>query len=83
MAFSTPVIMYHESPSHNGIIVGRVRSGMDRRLKKPRVRFVAFNDNGNRLGTYDGYREASQAVKDDYLTRYPLPRKEGLEIDSE
>jgi hypothetical protein len=51
---SVPVIMYPE-----GVIVGRVRTG---RNSAGRVRHVATTTGGKRLGTFDMYREASDAL---------------------
>ena len=49
-----PVIMYPE-----GVVVGKVRSGKN---SAGRVRHVATTAAGERLGTFDMYREASDAL---------------------
>lgn len=52
-----PVVMYPE-----GVIVGKVRSGKDARSGK--VRHVAFDTGGKRVGTYDTFREAQKALEE-------------------
>jgi hypothetical protein len=57
MANTMPVVMYPE-----GIIVGKVRSGRTRSGGK--VRHVAFREDGERVGTFDTFNEAKQALED-------------------
>lgn len=45
---TVPVVMYPE-----GVVVGKVRSGRERPGGK--VRNVAFDPDGNRVGTFDTY----------------------------
>lgn len=54
-SLTTSVILYPQ-----GIIVGKVTRRRDPRSGK--VRNVAFDSNGHRVGTFDTYREASNAV---------------------
>lgn len=51
---SVPVIMYPE-----GVIVGNVRTGKN---SSGKVRHVATTEDGARLGTFDMYREAADAL---------------------
>jgi len=67
-----PVIMYNDvHPTHNGIVVGYVKSGTDKR--SGRVRHVASNEHGVRIGTFDTFREAQAEVRAHYLARHSLP----------
>jgi hypothetical protein len=50
-----PVIMYPE-----GVIVGKVRTGKTSPTSK--VRCVAFDTNGHRIGTFDTYTEAKNVL---------------------
>jgi hypothetical protein len=54
MTNTWPVVMYPE-----GEIVGKVRSGKVR----GKVRHVAMNSAGGRLGTFDTFREAATEVE--------------------
>ncbi len=60
---NVPVIMYPE-----GIIVGHVRTGKN---SSGKVRHVATTEHGVRLGTFDMYREASDALLADARRRTP------------
>lgn len=55
MQNTCPVIMYPE-----GVKVGTVTSG--KRNKTAKVRHVAKDVNGNRVGTFDTYKLASEAL---------------------
>ena len=55
MTNTTPVIMYPE-----GIVVGKVRSG--KWTPSPLVRHVAFDPAGRRVGTFDTFRDARDAL---------------------
>ncbi len=50
-----PVVMYPE-----GVIVGKVRSGKNAAGK---VRHVAFDTGGGRVGTFDTFNEAKAALE--------------------
>ncbi len=51
-----PVVMYPE-----GVIVGRIRSGRDARSGK--VRHVAFDREGRRVGTFDSFKAGKEALE--------------------
>lgn len=53
---TSPVVMYPE-----GVIVGQVRSGRARRAGP--VRHVAFTRDGRRVGTFDTFRDAKDALE--------------------
>lgn len=76
---NTPVIMYPE-----GVIVGHVRSG--KRADNGKVRHVATTEHGVRLGTFDMYREAADALLADARRRMrsalaqPAPAEHVVEL---
>lgn len=53
------VIMYPE-----GIIVGKVSSGKDKRSNK--IRHVAKDPDGKRIGTFDNFNDAKDAIIKQY-----------------
>jgi hypothetical protein len=50
-----PVVMYPE-----GVVVGKVSSGKDTRSGK--VRHVAKDNNGRRVGTFDSFKDAQDEL---------------------